>query len=203
MILDNKKKLHFFHAVPCTEIGWVLWVEHACGYDRAMTVIRWINANKQLFFLRKKPSLHPACQIFSRALKMKPLPPHPYNKPQFHVAFFLHRRHTIVSMNMEVNNSVTSWFINVFNWGSAQSAHFSKWKQKTHRNMRKKRKQTAQRKLRTETTAKWATRSPFEANENAYTLIYKNGSYREIISEQQKNGAAAVFEELAHTHTHG
>lgn len=117
--------------------------------------------------------------------------------------FFLHRRHTIVSMNMEVNNSVTSWFINVFNWGSAQSAHFSKWKQKTHRNMRKKRKQTAQRKLRTETTAKWATRSPFEANENAYTLIYKNGSYREIISEQQKNGAAAVFEELAHTHTHG
>lgn len=41
---------------------------------------------------------------------------------------------------------------------------------------------------------------PFEANENAYTLIYKNGSYREIISEQQKNGAAAVFEELEHTH---
>lgn len=74
---------------------------------------------------------------------------------------------------------------------------------KRHTGILKKRKQTAQRKLRTETTAKWATRSPFEANENAYTLIYKNGSYREIISEQQKNGAAAVFEELAHTHTHG
>lgn len=166
-----------------------------------MTVIRLYQCeqNNTAKKKKKKPenTLHPACQIFSRALDDKnnhtstsATPRHSTQctAVQLWLSFlslaltlslslllFLALSppsHNCLCEYAEVNNSVTSWFINVFKWSNARKTPFLRnggWNGWMKKNERERREQTGKairetrRKLRTETTRKMSEAFAFSS----------------------------------------